>query len=62
MVGDIVKVFSSLKKSYIRAKILKKNNDTSYDIFYIDYGNIETIMSNEVYELSQELCKVFTFL
>ncbi|XP_060853511.1 uncharacterized protein LOC132931636 isoform X2 [Rhopalosiphum padi] len=57
MVGDIVKVFSSLKKSYIRAKILKKNNDTSYDIFYIDYGNIETIMSNEVYELSQELCK-----
>uniref|UniRef100_A0A2S2P7U0 Tudor domain-containing protein n=2 Tax=Schizaphis graminum TaxID=13262 RepID=A0A2S2P7U0_SCHGA len=57
MVGDIVKVFSSLKKSYIRAKILKKNNDISYDVFYIDYGNIETIMSNEVYELSQELCK-----
>jgi len=57
-VGDIVKVFSSQENGLYRAKILKKNND-SYDVFYIDYGNIETVPSNVIYELADELKKVF---
>ncbi|KAE9525099.1 hypothetical protein AGLY_014513 [Aphis glycines] len=57
ILGDTVTVFSFLRQGYYRAKILKKNNDgSSYDVFCIDYGNIETIMSSEIYELSQELC------
>ncbi|XP_050057688.1 uncharacterized protein LOC114129948 isoform X1 [Aphis gossypii] len=57
ILGDTVKVFSFQKQDYYRAKILKKNNDqNSYDVFFIDYGNIETIMSSEIYELPQELC------
>jgi hypothetical protein len=58
-VGDIVKVFSSQNDGLFRAKILKNNNNGSYDVFYIDYGNIETVSSNVIYELANELKKVF---
>lgn len=54
--GDIVKVFSSQNSGLFRAKILKKNNG-SYDVFYIDFGNIETVPSNVIYELADELKK-----
>ncbi|KAE9524914.1 hypothetical protein AGLY_014964 [Aphis glycines] len=56
IVGDIVKVFSSQNDGLFRAKILKNNNG-SYDVFYIDYGNIETVPSNVIYELADELKK-----
>jgi len=58
VVGDIVKVFSLENKGLFRAKILKNNNG-SYDVFYIDFGNIETVPSNVIYELAEELKKVF---
>jgi len=57
-VGDMVKVFSPQDLDLFRAKILKNNNG-SYDVFYIDYGNIETVPSNVIYELADELKKVF---
>lgn len=56
--GDIVKVYSTENDGLYRAKILKNNNG-SYDVFYIDYGNIETVQSNVIYELADELKKVF---
>ncbi|CAI6358736.1 unnamed protein product [Macrosiphum euphorbiae] len=56
-VGDVVKVFSSENDGLLfRAKILK-NNKGCYDVFYIDYGNIETVSSNVIYELADELKK-----
>ncbi|XP_022168298.1 uncharacterized protein LOC111032328 isoform X2 [Myzus persicae] len=56
VVGDIVKVYSTENDGLYRAKILKNNNG-SYDVFYIDYGNIETVQSNVIYELADELKK-----
>ncbi|CAI6358820.1 unnamed protein product [Macrosiphum euphorbiae] len=57
VVGDVVKVFSSKYDGlFFRAKILK-NNKGCYDVFYIDYGNIETVPSNVIYELADELKK-----
>ncbi|XP_060858547.1 uncharacterized protein LOC132935918 isoform X2 [Metopolophium dirhodum] len=57
VVGDMVKVFSSESDGlYYRAKILK-NNKGCYDVFYIDFGNIETVPSNVIYELADELKK-----
>jgi len=57
-VGDLVKVFSFKKDGLYRAKILK-NNKSCHDVFYIDFGNIETVPSNVIYELAEELKKVF---
>lgn len=45
-----------------RAKILKNNNDGSYNVFYIDFGNIETVQSNVIYELADELKKVIFYI
>ncbi|XP_060860314.1 uncharacterized protein LOC132937513 [Metopolophium dirhodum] len=56
VVGDIVKVYSSESDGLYRAKILK-NNKGCYDVFYIDFGNIETVSSNVIYELTDELNK-----
>lgn len=58
-VGDTVKVFSSESDGLFRAKILRKNKDGSYDVYFIDYGNTETVQSNVIYELTDELKKVF---
>jgi hypothetical protein len=60
-VGDTVKVFSTEYKKFFRGKILKNNNDGSYNIYYIDYGNEEKIPSNAIFELADELKKVFNF-
>ncbi|XP_008187183.1 uncharacterized protein LOC100570802 [Acyrthosiphon pisum] len=56
VVGDKVKVFSSQKDGLYRAKILK-NFGGCYDVFYMDFGNIERVPSNCIYELSDELKK-----
>jgi len=57
-VGDTVKVFSPHFGDLFRAIILK-NNSNSYDVFYMDFGNVETVPSNVIYELADELKKVF---
>ncbi|XP_029344966.1 uncharacterized protein LOC100167801 isoform X2 [Acyrthosiphon pisum] len=57
VVGDVVKVFSKNEDLLFRAKILK-NIKGCYDVFYIDYGNIETVPSNVIYELADELKKM----
>ncbi|KAL4141977.1 hypothetical protein QTP88_004511 [Uroleucon formosanum] len=56
VVGDMVKVWSPQDDCLFRAKILKNNNG-SYDVFYIDFGNIETVPSDVIYELADELKK-----
>lgn len=54
----MVKVRSPKDNLLFRAKILKNNNG-SYDVFYIDFGNIETVPSNVIYELADKLKTVF---
>jgi len=60
-VGDKVKVFSSQYDGFYRSIIIKNING-SYDVFYIDYGNIETVPSRDIFELADELKKVFFIL
>lgn len=59
VVGDTVKVFSSKSNGLLRAEILRKNKDGSYDVYFIDFGNTETVQSNVIYKLADELNKVF---
>lgn len=58
VVGDIVKVFSSEHNGLYRAKVLRKNNDGTCKVFYIDYGNMETVPLGVIYVLADELKKV----
>lgn len=57
VVGNLVKVHSLLFNGLYRAKILKNNDDGSYNVFYIDFGNIETVQSNVIYEFADKLKK-----
>lgn len=56
--GDVVKVYSTIHTALFRAKVLRNNKDGSYKVFYIDYGNMETVSSDDIYELADELKKV----
>jgi len=58
-VGEFVRVFSQQDHVLFRAKILKNNNDGSFNVFYIDYGNKETVLCDVIFELADELKKVF---
>lgn len=59
--GDTVKVYSMLKKCLYRAKILKNNYNGWYEVFCIDFGNIESVLSDNIYELDYELQKKVLF-
>ncbi|VVC40574.1 Hypothetical protein CINCED_3A001375 [Cinara cedri] len=54
-VGNIVKVFSLKYKNLLRAKLLKHNENGTFDVYFIDYGNTETVKSNVIYELDDKL-------
>lgn len=57
--GDSVKVISSEFGVLFRARVFRKNEDGSYEVYFIDYGNTETVQSDVIYELADELKKVF---
>lgn len=59
--GDTVKVFSLEFNMLYRGKILRNNKNGSYSVYYIDYGNEETVPSHAIFELADELKKVFIF-
>lgn len=59
IVGDIVIALSPEYQVFYRGKILRNNNNESYIVYYIDYGNKETIPSDAIFELADELKKVF---
>lgn len=56
-VGDIVKTI--FEGAMYRAKILKKVDKNNFYISFIDYGNEETVNADDIFELSEELKKVF---
>lgn len=41
-----------------RALILDKKDENLFDVLFIDFGNEETMHSNQIFELSDELKKV----
>lgn len=57
-IGDKVCVQSTLNSvMFCRALITNKFND-EYNVFYVDYGNTELVVSEDIFELSQELQEV----
>jgi len=44
--------------SFYRAKVIKKVNDNSYDVKFIDYGTEENVTLSDIVNLSSELKQV----
>jgi len=48
----------SIDGSFYRAKVIKKINDNSYDVKFIDYGIEENVSLSDIVNLSSELKQV----
>lgn len=59
-VGDIVKAI--FENAMYRAKILKKVDNNQFYIYFIDFGNEETVYADDIFELPEELKKVLYFI
>lgn len=57
VIGDIVKVLSPSFKDYYRAEIVSSENNDSFYVFYIDFGNKELVKSSDIVELEDNLRK-----
>jgi len=56
-IGNIVKVFSPYFQDFYRAKILNIVNNNEFHVSYIDFGNVEIVHLNDIFELEHELSK-----
>lgn len=61
VVGDLVKVYTPLN-CFSRAKILKNNHNGYFNVFFIDIGSTETVQSDVIFELTEELKKVCLYI
>ncbi|XP_025196064.1 uncharacterized protein LOC112595166 [Melanaphis sacchari] len=50
-IGEKVGVKSPSKNKFVRATISKKVNDTTYSVYYIDYGDKEYVKANNIFLL-----------
>ncbi|XP_016657448.1 uncharacterized protein LOC103308432 [Acyrthosiphon pisum] len=50
-IGERVAVKSLSKKTFVRAAISKKINDTTYSVHYIDYGDKEYVKAINIFQL-----------
>ncbi|XP_022160101.1 uncharacterized protein LOC111026354 isoform X2 [Myzus persicae] len=50
-IGEKVAVKSQSKKNFARATILKKVNDTTYSVHYVDYGDKENVKAINIFQL-----------
>jgi len=60
-VGNVVSVLSPYYDIQFRGKIIKRLNDGTYDVFYIDFGNTEVVQRQDVFELSEDLKRKVIF-
>lgn len=60
--NDIIGVKSLTDDCFYRAKVIKKINEDSYDVQFIDYGIQENVSLSEIVPLSSELKQVRNLL
>lgn len=61
VIGDVVKVFSSIYGYFYRAKILSSEGKNCFRVSYIDYGDIAVVESSYIFELSDDIKKKVIF-
>lgn len=53
-IGEIVGAKSSLDDNFYRGKVLKKIDDSTYLIQYIDFGDSDNVPISNIYEIPKE--------
>ncbi|XP_050441642.1 uncharacterized protein LOC126846351 isoform X4 [Adelges cooleyi] len=50
-VGEVYKVKSPSDNQFYRGKIISIDKNTSFEVFYIDFGNTENVKTSDIFEL-----------
>lgn len=54
LIGEIVGAQSTLDYSFYRGKVLKKIDDTTYLIHYIDFGDKDNVPITNIFEIPKD--------
>jgi len=54
VVGELVIAKFTEDEGWYRGKILKKTPEGEYDVFYVDYGNFETLSNSRIRQIPPE--------
>jgi len=59
VINEIVGAQSTLDGSFYRGKVLKKINDTTYSIQFIDFGDIDNVSVSNIFEIPNDFMVVY---
>jgi len=59
VIDEIVGAQSTLDDSYYRGKVLKKINDTTYLIQFIDFGDTDYVPVSSIFEIPNDFMVVY---
>lgn len=54
IIGEIIGAQSMLDESYYRGKVLKKVDDTTYFIQFIDFGDKDNVPISNIFEIPKQ--------
>lgn len=57
-IGEIVGALSTLDNSFYRGKVLKKIDDATYLIHYIDFGDKDNVPMSNIFEIPNDFMVV----
>lgn len=62
VIGEIIGAKSTLDDNFYRGRVLKKNDDSTYSVQYIDFGDKDNVSLSNIFELPQDLMVINQFL
>lgn len=60
IIGQIVGAQSTLDDSFYRGKVLKKIDDVTYSIQFIDFGDKDNVPLSKIFEIPTDFMVIFT--
>lgn len=54
IIGDIIGARSSVDDCFYRGRVLKENDDASYLIHFIDYGDKENVTISNIFDIPDD--------
>lgn len=59
VVGEIVGALSTLDNSFYRGIVLKHNDNMTYSIQYIDFGDKDNVPISNIYEIPKDFMVMY---
>lgn len=61
-IGEIVGAQSPLDGNFYRGKVLKKNDDLTYLIRFIDFGDMDNVPMSKIFEIPTTFMVILYFI